>query len=188
MLVVGEAGIGKTRLVAEAATNARTAGMRVLWASAWEPGGAPAHWHWIQILRSLASAQDPQSLVRHLGSDAHELSRLVPDIRPGVQLAAPGEPEGDDARFRMYDAAAAFLRRASERAPLLLVLDDLHASDAGTIALLRFVIADIADGRLAIIGTTRDPQTDRVGVDVATALVELGREAGTLQLARSGSP
>ena len=98
LLVVGEAGIGKTRLVTEAANRARASSLQVLWASGWEPGGAPSHWHWVQVLRGLAAERDRQSLIRDLGPGASEVSRLVPDIRPGVQLAAPGEPEGDDAR------------------------------------------------------------------------------------------
>lgn len=174
VLLVGDAGIGKTRLAAEAAASARAAGTRVVWATAWEPGGAPAHWHWIQILRSLAADTDRLSLVRELAADVQELARLVPDIKPGVQLAAPGRPEGDDARFRMYDAVSSFLRRASEHQPLLVVLDDLHAGDIGSINLLRFLVSDLGDSPLAVMGMARHPHTD-AGAEAAAALTELQR-------------
>lgn len=181
VLVIGEAGIGKTRLVNEAVVRKRGSEMRVSWATAWEPGGAPAYWHWIQTLRALAAGRDRQALVRDLGADAEELSRLVPDLRAGVRLAAPGPPEGDDARFKMYDAVARFLRRASDREPLVIVLDDLHASDAGTLALLRFVVEN-GTGHLAIIGTTRDPRRDPVNRDVVVAVTELRRRMAPLPL------
>ena len=183
--MIGEAGIGKTRLVREAVARVRGSGTRVLWAPAWEPGGAPAYWHWIQTLRSLAAAHDRQALVRDLGVGAQELARLVPHLRAGVRLAEPGPPEGDDARFKMFDAVAGFLRRASDRKPLVVVLEDLHAADGGTLGLLRFVIENGA-GRLAVIGTTRDPRRDPVNPEVVDPLTELRRRMTTLPLGGLG--
>lgn len=180
VLVAGEAGIGKTRLVREAANCAATAGAQVLWASGWEPGGAPGHWHWVQVLRSLASDQDRQSLVQELGPDAAEVSRLVPDLRPGVALAPPGAPEGDNARFRMYDAVASYLRRASARRPLVIVLDDLHTADLGTITLLRFVATEVARSRMAVISTAREPLSESGSPDVAAAVADLRRDLPTV--------
>jgi hypothetical protein len=51
-LVTGEAGIGKSRLAAELAARAPTLGARVVWASCWDGGGAPAYWPWVQALRA----------------------------------------------------------------------------------------------------------------------------------------
>ena len=181
-VVIGEAGIGKTRLVAEVAAKAQQAGVRVLWATAWEPGGAAGHWHWIQILRALAAGRDRRSLIDELGADANEVARMVPDLRSGVELAPPGDPEGDDPRFRMYDGVASFLRRASDRHPLLLVFDDLHASDLGSLRLLRFVSATTRLDPLALIGTTRDPETEGVGDDVGAALLDLQRAVPHVRL------
>ena len=52
-LLVGAAGIGKTRLADEAARAAQARGLKALWGRCWETGGAPAYWPWIQVLREL---------------------------------------------------------------------------------------------------------------------------------------
>ena len=118
VLVIGEAGVGKTRLVAELAATARRDGMRVVWSSVSEPAATRAHGHWAQVLRILAASFERHVLVDELAGDAEELTRLVPDLRSGLEFAAPGDPEGDDPRFRMYDAVASFLRRAAAREPI----------------------------------------------------------------------
>lgn len=181
-LVIGEAGMGKTRLAREVATTTRTAGARVVWASAWEPGGAPAHWHWVQVLRSLAAGLDRRTLLRTLGSDAEELARLVPDLRSGVQLARPAAAEGDDPRFRMYDAVASFLRRLCARGPSVVVLDDLHAGDVGSVRLLHFLLTETIADHLAVVATTRDPDTEPVGDELRRALVEAQRVTPPIRL------
>lgn len=182
VLVIGEAGVGKTRLVAELATTARQSGMRVVWSSVSEPAAARAHGHWAQVLRILAASLERRVLVEELGGDAEELARLVPDLRSGLKLSAPGDPQGDDPRFRMYDAVASFLRRAAAREPLAVVLDDLHAADLGTLRLLRFLLGETRDDTIALIGTARDPDTEPLPGDVAGALVELARTLPTVHL------
>ena len=182
VLVIGEAGVGKSRLVAELAVTARQDGMRVVWSSMSEPGATRAHAHWARVLRSLAASFERRVLVDELGGDVEELARLVPDLRSGLQLATPSEPEGDDPRFRMYDAVASFLRRAAARQPLAVVLDDLHGADLGTFRLLRFLLGETRDDAIALVGTARDPDTDALPDDVAGALLELARTVPTVHL------
>src|SRR4051812_19235533 len=59
LLFVGEAGLGKTRLAQAIAKNAAAEGARVVWGRAWEAGGAPSYWPWIQIFRALGAKDDP---------------------------------------------------------------------------------------------------------------------------------
>src|SRR5438105_11779544 len=61
--VVGEPGIGKTRLADEIAARAGERGMRVAWGRAWEAGGAPAYWPWTQILGALGEPALGSALV-----------------------------------------------------------------------------------------------------------------------------
>src|SRR5262245_35063171 len=69
-LVVGEPGIGKTRLADEIAGHAEGRGMRVLRGRCWEGGGAPAYWPWSQILRGCIEDGSPERLRRELGAGA----------------------------------------------------------------------------------------------------------------------
>src|SRR5262252_6912741 len=78
MLVSGEPGFGKTRLVEEAV--ARVAPGRVLWGRCQEIEGAPAFWPWTQVLRAYAHAIPDERLRRELGDAAAELLRLIPSI------------------------------------------------------------------------------------------------------------
>ena len=66
VLVVGEPGIGKTRLADAFSGEARRAGARVLWGRCWEGGGAPAYWPWVEALRAYASAQDQSTLAAEM--------------------------------------------------------------------------------------------------------------------------
>src|SRR5262245_41749187 len=66
-LIVGEAGIGKSHLVAESELAARPLGVKTLWGRAWEAGGAPAYWPWIQIVRELVTTTAPDDTLRFLG-------------------------------------------------------------------------------------------------------------------------
>lgn len=182
LLVIGEAGVGKTRLVTELASVATQHGVRVLWSAVSEPAVARSHGHWAQVLRVLAASFERHALVEELGGDAAELARLVPNLRSGLQLAAPAEPEGDDPRFRMYDAVASFVRRAAARAPVVLVLEDLHAADLGTLRLLRFLLGETRHDPIALVATARDPDTEVLPGDVAGALVEVARAVPTLHL------
>ena len=182
VLVTGEAGVGKTRLAAELAAAARQDGVQVVWSSVPEPAAVRPHAHWAQVLRVVAASFERQALVEELADVGAELARLVPDLRSGFELAAPSDPEGDDPRFRMYDAVASFLRHAAARQPLALVLDDLHAADLGTLRLLRFLIGETRHDAIAVVATTRDPDTEALPREVADALVELARAVPVLHV------
>src|SRR5580700_8189422 len=86
-LVYGEPGIGKTRLADELASRVKASGMRVLWGRCWEGGGAPAYWPWIQVIRSLLVALEPEqrsvALESEIASDVvHEVAQIVPELSP----------------------------------------------------------------------------------------------------------
>ena len=131
VLLAGEPGIGKTRLAEELAAQATARGVLVLWGRCWEGEGAPAFWPWVQVVRAYVETADPAGLRQEMGAGAPDIAQLVPSVRdrlPGLPIPPPVEPEA--ARFRMFDSLTGFLRAASVRRPLLLVLDDLHWADA----------------------------------------------------------
>ena len=64
--------------------------------------------------------------------------------------------DSEGARFRLFDSTTTFLRNAGRAQPLLLVLDDLHAADAPSLLLLRFVAGELDDAHILILGAYRD--------------------------------
>jgi DNA-binding SARP family transcriptional activator len=183
-LVAGEPGIGKSRLTEELAAHAVARGARVLVGRCWEAGGAPAYWPWVQALRVSLRDADSAVLRSQLGSGATELARLLPELRERFRdLPEPPSLESEAARFRLFDAVAEFLRKASESGPIVLVLDDLHAADAPSLLLLRFVAGGLGHTPILIIGCYRDTEVEAA---LAEALVDLSRQAAGRRLALKG--
>jgi DNA-binding SARP family transcriptional activator len=177
LVIGGEPGIGKSRLAEELARSATGSGAEVVWGRCWEAGGAPPYWPWVQAIRSYARGVDPERLWRELGADAAEVGEVVAEVRE--QIRDPGtSPAIDDpqaARFRLFDGIAGFLKRASDTQPLVLVLDDLHWADEGSLRLLEFLAREAGDARLLLIGTYRDVELSRRH-PLSQTLAELTRE------------
>ena len=88
-LLVGEPGIGKSRLAEELIAQARARGARVLVGRCWEAGGAPAYWPWVQSLRPYLRDTDAESLRSQLREGAADVARLLPRApRPPRRSAA----------------------------------------------------------------------------------------------------
>jgi tetratricopeptide (TPR) repeat protein len=180
-LLVGGAGIGKTRLASELTRIAEERGLQALWGRCWETGGAPAYWPWIQLLRELARDGALDDLRPAAGSGGDAVAQLVPELATPGAVAAP-EPDPSQARFRLFDAVIGVLRRASRSRPLLLVLDDLHAADPSSLALLHFLARNLRGLRALVIGTYRDEDA-RLVPELGQVLGDIAREGTYLPLA-----
>ncbi len=177
VLVVGEPGIGKTRLAEELAARATVRGAVVLWGRCWEGAGAPSFWPWVQVVRGYVQVQagDPAALRHDLGAGAADIAQLVPavhDCIPGLPIPPPLDPEA--ARFRLFDSMAGFLRTAAARRPLLLVLDDLHWADTPSLALLRFMSRELEGAGPLVVGSYRPTEVDQ-GHPLLAAVADLTR-------------
>ena len=163
VLIGGEPGIGKSRLAEELAARAADAGADVLWGRCWEAGGAPPYWPWVQALRSGVRNRTTEQLREELGSGAPEIADLLPDVRqrlPDIEEApVSGDPQ--QARFRLFDSIADFLKRASRSRPLVLVLEDLNWADEDSLLLLEFVARELAGAQMLLMGTYRDIDLSR---------------------------
>ena len=175
--LVGEPGIGKTRTAQELATYAGLRSAQVLWGRCYEEQGIPPYWTWVQAIRSYVRERDPEQLRSEMGAGAADIAEVVsdlkerlPDLKPLPALDSP-----EQARFRLFDSISAFLRSASQKQPLVLVLDDLHWADQPSLLLLQFVARELGDSRLLLIGTYRDMELSRQH-PLAESLGELTRE------------
>ena len=79
-LMAGEPGIGKTELARAFARAAGNDGALVLWGSAWEDGGAPPYWPWVQVLRSYGRQAGAEALAEAAGPQAAVLGQLLPEL------------------------------------------------------------------------------------------------------------
>ena len=187
VMLVGEPGIGKTRTTQEVETYARMRGAQALWGRSHESGGAPAYWPWVQIGRAYGSANDPAQLQSDMGGQAPELLRLFPDLKqlmPDIGDPMPmTDPES--AQFRMFDAYTTFIRAASSRTPLVLVLDDLHWADKPTLQLLQHLAREVSSMRVLVVGTYRDTELSRTH-PLSESLATLNREPGFQRLTLRG--
>lgn len=185
-LIGGDAGIGKSRLADEVAELAAAAGFDVLWGRCWEAGGAPAYWPWVQSIRGCLREREAERLRVDVGPDGPVLAQLLPELRSILpDLPPPPPSDAEASRFRLFDATARFLRKAAERRPLLLVMDDLHAGDVPSLLLLRFAAGELAASRILVVGLHRHLELPS-DHPVAEVLAGLGREPATRSVLLGG--
>ncbi|MEU5155001.1 AAA family ATPase [Glycomyces sp. NPDC021274] len=145
-LVTGEAGIGKSTLVTDVAAAFRGE-LTVAFATSWESEAVPDHWLWVQVLRSLRA---------QLGDEAWQ------DLHPAPAVEALlGQGDGSaPGQFELYDAVTQLLISVSQRGPVLVVLDDLHFADPGSLELLKFASQHTWFERVLFVATYRDSEID----------------------------
>jgi DNA-binding SARP family transcriptional activator len=189
VLLTGEPGVGKTRIAAELARLASALGAQVLWGRCYEREGAPPYWPWLQAIRPYVATCRPDRLRLELGPGAGAIADVLPEVRDRLgEVESPrGAPDERQARFRLLDAIASFLRRAAQREPLVLVLEDLHGADAASLALLDFVARELETTRLLVVGMYRDVEIAR-GHPLRQTLAELARDRLYERLALGGLP
>ncbi len=179
ILLAGEPGIGKSRLLDETARLAQASGAHAVSGRSWEAGGAPSYWLWTETLRMLVADLGRDWWDAHVRDWAHELHDILPEVSPGSRPRARGDPS--EARFRLFTAVARFLQAASAERPVVVLLDDLHAADTASLLLLRFLVRHAHDHRLLLIGAYRDVELT-ASHPLTAALEHLLREPAVTRL------
>jgi tetratricopeptide (TPR) repeat protein len=174
-MVVGEPGIGKTALCEQLATYAGLRGGRALVGHCYEEGSLSLPYlAFVEALKTYAQARDVNQLRKELGPGAADVARIVSEIRERLRIQP--RPKGDpgEERYRLLQAVSDFLGSAAIAKPLLIVLEDLHSADGGTLEMLGHVARNLGDKRLLLVGTYRDIEVDRTH-PLSASLAELRR-------------
>ncbi len=157
--LLGEPGIGKTRLAAEIATRAHAQGALVLYGRVDEQVRAPFQ-PFIDGLRWFVSHSDDESLRQCLGADPEPLLRLVPELQSRIPGLRRPEAATETEQYRLFESVRAWLTVAAADRPVVFVVDDVHWADRPTLAMLGHVARNAQAARLTIIATARDTSPD----------------------------
>ena len=157
VFLVGEPGIGKTRLAAELAARVRRRG-RALRPLRRRPGSARPAVHARRSRRTSRRARPTSCVCSSAPADRISSAWSQRSRRrvPGLATPAPADPDLE--RLRTLGAVAELLAAATAVAPVLLVLDDLHWADELSLQLLRHVLVATQPMRLLVVGTYRDTE------------------------------
>ncbi len=180
VLISGEAGIGKSRLVAELKRRAAHDGFLTLEGHCFEPDRSFPYAPFLDLLHGFLANRSPEATSSDFGSSAPELVRLVPDLErllPSVMPAPKLDPAQE--KRRTFGALERFLVHLAASQPVLIVLEDLHWSDDTSLEFLPNLARRVRDQRVLLLCTYRD---DEVSPSLAHALANLERERLTTEL------
>jgi class 3 adenylate cyclase len=157
VLIAGEAGVGKTRLVQEVSLALHERGFILATGRCYEPQESVPFYPFLDALDALYRGA-PISVQSDISRRWPSLGRLIPDV--GIPLPV-STLEGTEEQQRLFRAVAWFLGAVAAEIPVALVLDDLHWSDAASIDLLQHICRHTRRDRVLLIATYRDVELSR---------------------------
>ena len=155
VLVVGEAGIGKTSLAEALATDVEASGGRVLRARCYEAERSLLLQPLVDALTPIVGALPPHRLRDHAGSHVDALAGLLPAAALALGPAGDTTAPAEATQRRAFEAVLHLLRRLGDEAPVLLLLDDLHNAGSTTAEAVRYLARRAEGARLLVVGTVR---------------------------------
>ena len=168
LVVVGEPGIGKTRLTQDAVSTAREDGVVAAVARCSQDDGAPPLWPWHRLLEGLGV--DPATVLTPPGGDS-----------------APGDDDASLRAFAVQEALVRAVRARSAQDPVLLVVEDVHWADTRTLRALAHLVAGLEPADRVAVLLTRRPHPEPAGALFDLGVVLARQGAQTLELAGLGA-
>ena len=189
VLIGGTAGVGKTRIAAEIGTKAARRGIRAFVGNCYDREEPVPFNPFVEILEEwLAQTRDMTAFREALGNDAPEVARLLPQLRRMFpDIPPPLELPPEQSRRILFGAVADLLVRVARNAPVLLLLDDLHWADEGTLLLVSHLAKLASKIPVLIVCTYRDFGLEP-GSQFARTLDEMIRVPRVRRIALGGLP
>src|SRR5215218_6674990 len=181
VLVGGEAGVGKTRLIAELTSRCARDGTRVLAGGCVPVGdGALPYAPIVEALRALLADLGTSAVRELVGPSWPELARLLPALGEPDHTVLPDQA----AQARLFELVLGLLGRLGEQTPLVLVVEDLHWADRSTRDLLAFLARNLRRERVLLVVTYRNDEPGQQQLGPYLAELDRGRSVERIELAR----
>jgi DNA-binding CsgD family transcriptional regulator/tetratricopeptide (TPR) repeat protein len=159
VFISGESGVGKTRLVGEFGRDVLARPGRFLVGGCVDVGGSELPYApLLGVLRSLVRETDADQLEELVGAGSGELGRLLPELQGSGAKIEAVDPL---AQARLFEALLGLFVRASQAAPVVLVIEDVHWADPSTRGFLSFLVRNIGTERLLLVATYRSDELHR---------------------------
>jgi DNA-binding CsgD family transcriptional regulator/tetratricopeptide (TPR) repeat protein len=182
VLIGGDAGVGKSRLLETWNDRARERGARVVSGACLDLGeSGPAYVAIVQALRDLLGPLNPGTVDALVGSDRSTLALVIPELVADTDPSPQGQRAAPIVQTRLFDQIVRVLERASSDAPLVLEVEDIHWADPSTRAFLQYLIANSRDARLLIVATFRAEEAGRMH-PVTSVLRQADRHPGSARI------
>jgi DNA-binding NarL/FixJ family response regulator len=197
LMMSGDVGVGKSRLLAELFAEAGERGFRLFQARAYEAWGAFPYLPFIEALRPLIRTTPRDLLRSYLGLDASTLATSMPVDSERVSISLTGKPlvealarlfpelpgllditlvhealSQDQEKFRLLDAIATLLERVALESPVLLAIDDLQWADSASLELTMYLSVRLHNSRVLLAGVTRPPGASRASTPLLSAEID----------------
>jgi class 3 adenylate cyclase len=182
VLIGGVAGVGKSRLVREAAAVAERLGMAVYLGNCLDMESPPPYQPTIDQLEQAARTFSAEGFRTALGVNAPEIAKLLPSLRQRYDdIPPPPDLTPEQERRYMLHGVGEFIERAAMNQPMVLVFEDLHWADESTLLLLRHIGARASSVPVLVLGTFRDDELEP-GRPLTNAIGPLFRDVGAVDL------
>ncbi|GAC1614663.1 MAG: hypothetical protein NVS4B11_00360 [Ktedonobacteraceae bacterium] len=176
VLITGEPGIGKTRLLKEFGVFAALDGVVVLRGGASEAEGMPPYLPFLEALGHYIQCAPPELLRDQVTNAPHILASILPELALCLgDTALPQPSPAEQARLRLYEAVGTFLAAIGSQNTLVLLLDDLHWADSASLDLLCHVMRRQSNAHLLIVGAYRSSESEQ-NAALARTIHELSRQ------------